>query len=100
LLGKTGLDSLQVQKLWAELESHWKFLVKLLVVIFELHGMLSLELSEGLSILLLSLEEIIVPLLVELVILLDMCLLTLISLLSLVEDQLILLSLIVLIFKF
>jgi len=47
--------------------------------------MLSLKLAKGLSILLLGLEEVVVPLLVELMILLDVGLLALLPLLGLVE---------------
>ena len=56
-----------------------------------------LKLSEGLGVFLLSLKEIIVPLLVELLVLLDMGLLALLSLLLLVEDELLVSSLVVLV---
>jgi hypothetical protein len=85
LLGQVGLNSLQIQQLWAEFESQRKFLVQLSVVALQLLGVLSFQLAEGLSVLLLSLEKIVVPLLVELVILLDVSLLALFPLLGLVE---------------
>jgi hypothetical protein len=54
------------------------------------------EFSKSLGVFFLSLEKIIVPLLVELLVLLDVGLLALFSLLSLVEDELFLSSVIVL----
>ena len=56
-----------------------------------------LKLSKGLRILLLSLQEIIVPLLVELLVLLNVSLLALLSLLLLVEDELLVPPLVVLV---
>ena len=58
-----------------------------------------LELSESLSVLLLGVEKILVPLLIELLVLLNMCLFTLLSLLSLVEDQLLVTAIVVLMLK-
>lgn len=46
-----------------------------------------LELAEGFGILFLGLKKILVPLLVELLVLLDVSLFTLLSLLGLIEDQ-------------
>ena len=57
------------------------------------------ELTESLGIFLLSLEQIFIPLLVEFLILFDVCLLTLLSLLGLIEDELIILSLVILLFQ-
>jgi hypothetical protein len=57
------------------------------------------ELSKGLSVLLLGLEEILVPLLVELLVLFDVGLLTFFSLLSLVEDELLLSTMVILYLK-
>lgn len=59
-----------------------------------------LELTKGLGILLLCLEEILIPLLVEFLILFDMGLLAVFSLLSLIEDELIVAALIVLYLQF
>jgi hypothetical protein len=61
--------------------------------------MLSLELTEGLGIFLLGLKKIVVPLLVKLVVLLDMSLFTLLSLLGLIKEQFISLSLVILILE-
>ena len=55
-----------------------------------------LELSKGLGILLLGLEEVFVPLLIELLVLLYVSLFTLLSLLGLTEDKLFISSVIVL----
>ena len=55
------------------------------------------KLSECLCILLLSLEQVIIPLLVELLVLLDVSLLALFPLLLLVEDELLVSSLVVLV---
>jgi len=62
-------------------------------------GVSILELSESLSVLLLGVEKILVPLLIELLVLLNMCLFTLLSLLSLVEDQLLVTAIVVLMLK-
>ena len=62
--------------------------------------MLVLELTEGLTILLLGLKKILIPLLVEFLILLNMSLLALLSLLSLVEDELLIAAVIVLLLEF
>lgn len=99
LLGEGSLDSLVVQKLGAELEGEWKLFVEILVVFFELELMLSLKSAECLGILTLGLKKVVVPLLVELVVLLDVSVLTLLSLLCLLEDELVQLSLIVLVLK-
>ena len=58
-----------------------------------------LELSKSLSVLLLGVEEILVPLLIEFLVLLNMCLLTLLSLLSLVENQFLVTAIVVLMLK-
>ena len=46
-----------------------------------------LKLAKGLTVFLLSLQQVLIPLLVELLILLDMCLFAFFSLLSLIEDE-------------
>jgi hypothetical protein len=70
-----------------------------LAVFFDLLGVSILELSKSLSVLLLGVEEILVPLLIEFLVLLNMCLLTLLSLLSLVENQLFVTAIVVLMLK-
>lgn len=67
-----------------------------LPVLLDLLGVPVLELTEGLGVLLLGLEEVLVPLLVELLVLLDVGLLTLLSLLRLVEDELLVTAVVVL----
>ena len=61
--------------------------------------MASLELGQSLAVLLLSLKKILVPLVVEFRVLLNVSLLTLLSLLSLVEDQLLEAAVIVLLLQ-
>ena len=58
-----------------------------------------LKLSKGLGILLLSLKEILVPLLIEFLVLLDVGLFALFSLLGLVEDQLLVSTVVVLLLE-
>ena len=70
-----------------------------MAVFFDLLGVSILELSKSLSVLLLGVEEILVPLLIEFLVLLNMCLLTLLSLLSLVENQLFVTPIVVLMLK-
>ena len=88
LLSETGLDSLLVEELSAELKGEGQLLLQLLPVSLQLHGVSLLKFSQSLGVLLLGLEEILVPLLVELLVLLDVGLLALLSLLGLVEHQL------------
>jgi len=96
LLGKLSLNLLLVQKIGGVFESQWKGLVKDLSVVLNLLSVSILELSKSLRVLLLGLEEILVPLLVELLILLDVSLLAVLSLLSLLHHLGGLLSLVIL----
>lgn len=61
--------------------------------------MLVFEFTEGLAILLLSLEQVLIPLFVELLVLLDVGLLALLTLLSLVEDEFLVAAVIVLLLE-
>ena len=70
-----------------------------MAVFFNLLGVSILELSKSLSVLLLGVEKILVPLLIEFLVLLNMGLFTLLSLLSLVENQLLVTAIVVLMFK-
>lgn len=96
LLSKALLDLLLVQKLRAEFKSKWQLFLQQLSVFFDLLSVSILELAEGLSVLLLSVEEILVPLLVELLVLLNMGLFTLFSLLCLIENELLVTAIVVL----
>ena len=71
-----------------------------MTILLKLKSVLVLELTEGLAILLLGLKKILIPLLVEFLILLYMSLLALLSLLSLVEDELLITAVIVLLLEF
>tara|TARA_B110000285_G_C15063510_1_gene583729 strand:- start:204 stop:629 length:426 start_codon:yes stop_codon:yes gene_type:complete len=81
------------------LKSEWQLLIKDSSVFLDLLGVSILEGSESLSVFLLGLEEIFIPLLVELLVLLDMSLLALLLLLGLVEDQFLKFLLIILLFE-
>jgi len=61
---------------------------KNLSVLLDFLGMSILKCSESLGVFLLSLKEILVPLLVKLMILFDVCLLTFLLLLFLIENEL------------
>lgn len=78
------------------LELERELLLKNLSVLLDLLGVSILEGAKSLGVFLLGLEEILVPLLVELLVLLDVSLFALLLLLSLVEDQLLKLLLVVL----
>ena len=69
------------------LELEWKFLLKHLSILFDLLGVSILKSAKGLGVLLLGLEEVFVPLLVELLVLLDMSLFAILLLLGLVENE-------------
>lgn len=79
---------LLVKELATVLELEWELLLKNLSVLLDFLGVPIFEGAKSLSILLLGLEKILIPLLVELLILLDMSLFALLLLLSLVEDKL------------
>jgi hypothetical protein len=100
LLGHTGLHLLLVKELAAVLELEWELLLKNLSVLLDFLGVSIFEGAKSLSILLLSLQQVFIPLLVELLILLDMSLFALLLLLSLVEDELLELLLVILMLKF
>jgi len=100
LLGQRALDLLEVKQFGAKLESQRKFLLQFCSVTLDLLSVSIFELTEGLGILLLGLKEIVVPLLVEFLVLLDVGLLTLLALLRLVEDELLLTTLVVLQLEF
>ena len=99
LLGHHGLHLLLVKQLWGVLESKWQLLVKHPSVFFDLLGVSILKSTESLGVLLLSLEQILVPLLVELLVLLDVSLLAFLLLLRLVENQFLTFLLIILLFE-
>lgn len=99
LLSEAFLNFLLVEELRREFESKRQFFLENLAVFFNLLGMSILEFSESLSVFLLSVEKILVPLLIELLVLLNMCLFTLLSLLSLVENQLLVTAIVVLMLK-
>lgn len=99
MLGKRVLDSLLVQELSGELESQWQLLLEHVAIGLDLQSMSVLKLSEGLTVFLLGLQKIFVPLLVELLILLNVSLLTLLALLGLVEDELLKATVVVLLLK-
>jgi hypothetical protein len=99
LLGHLSLHLLLVEQLAAMFELEWKFLLKHLPILFDFLGVSILESAKGLSILLLSLEQVLVPLLVELLVLLDVGLLAVLLLLGLVENKLLQFLLVVLVFK-
>ena len=99
LLGEVLLDLLEVEELGAELEGEGELVAEDLAVALDLCGVALLELGEGLGVLLLGLEEVLVPLLVELLVLLDVGLLALLALLGLVEDQLLVAPVVVLLLQ-
>ena len=99
MLGKRVLDFLLVQELSGELESQWQLLLEHVAIGLDLQSMSVLKLSEGLTVLLLGLQKIFVPLLVELLILLNVSLLALLALLGLVEDELLEATVVVLLLK-
>ena len=96
LLSEPFLDLLLVQELGAEFKSEWQLFFKQLSVLFDLLGVSVFELAQCLSVLLLGMEEILVPLLVELLVLFNVSLLTLFSLLCLIEDELLVTTVVVL----
>lgn len=99
MLGKRLLDRLLVQELSAELEREWQLIAEDLSILLDLNGMSVLQLGKSLAVLFLGLKQILIPLLVELLILLDVCLLALLTLLGLVEDELVVAAVIVLLLE-
>ena len=100
LLCEVLLNPLLVQQLGAELESQWKSVLQLLAIRLDLDRMSILQLAQCLAVLFLSLQQVLVPLLVELLILLDVRLLTLLALLRLIEDELLRTTIKVLLLQF
>lgn len=88
-----------VQELSAELEREWQLIAEDLSILLDLNGMSVLQLGKSLAVLFLGLKQILIPLLVELLILLDVCLLALLTLLGLVEDELVVAAVIVLLLE-
>ena len=91
---------MHVQKLRAELEGQWELLTKDLSIALNLDGVSVFEFTKSLGIFLLGLEQIFIPLLIEFLILLDVSLFTFFSLLSLVENKLLISSIVVLLLEF
>lgn len=100
LFGKIVLNLLHVQKLRAELEGQWELLTKDLSIALNLDGVSVFEFTKSLGIFLLGLKQIFIPLLIEFLILLDVSLFTFFSLLSLVENKLLISSIVVLLLEF
>jgi hypothetical protein len=88
LAGKLSLNGLQVEKLSAELEGEGELLLKHLPVFLKVTDVSLLECTNGLLILSLHLSESIVPALVEVLVLHQVCLLDLLPLSRLIKDQL------------
>jgi hypothetical protein len=84
LLREICLDLLLIQEHGAEFECERKLFLESLSIAFDLLGMSIFKFTKCLSILFLGLQEILVPLLVEFLILLDVSLLTFVFLLSLI----------------
>lgn len=84
LFGKIRLYLLLIQEHGTEFESQWKLFLEGLSIAFDLLGVSIFKFTKSLGILLLGLEEILVPLLVEFLILFDVSLLTFILLLGLI----------------
>ena len=100
LFGKIVLNLLHVQKLRAELEGQWELFTQDLSIALNLDGVSVFEFTKSLGIFLLGLEQIFIPLLIEFLILLDVSLFTFFSLLSLVENKLLISSIVVLLLEF
>jgi len=73
LINISGLNLLKIQQLRAELECVWKGTIKFVLVLLDLFGMLVFKFTKGMCILLLCLEELMIPLLVKIMILLSVC---------------------------
>ena len=96
MLGETGLDLLLIKEFSTELKSKRKSLLEHASILLQLLSVSLLEFSKSIGVFSLSSEEIIVPLLIELLVLLDVSLLAIFSLLGLHEDQLLVSSVVVL----
>ena len=93
------MDLLKIEEFWTKFESQRQLVSENLTVTFNFDSMSVLELTEGLSIFLLGLKKIFVPLLIEFLVLLDVCLFALLSLLCLIENKFLISSVVVLLFK-
>lgn len=82
------MNLLHVQELGAELEGQREVFAENLPILLNLYRMTVLKLPKRLCILFLGLQEVVVPLLVEFLILLDVGLFALLALLGLIEDEL------------
>lgn len=99
LFGQVVLNFSHIQEFRAELERQWKFIAKNLSIALNLSSVPRLELTQSLSIFLLRLQKILVPLLVEFLVLLDVCLFALFALLCLVENELLVSAIVVLLLE-
>lgn len=88
LLRKRLLDLLLIQKFSTKFEGERKLILKILSIGLDLDSVAVLKLAQSLAVFLLGLEQVLIPLLVELLILLNVSLLAFLALLSLVEDEL------------
>ena len=88
LAGKLSLNGLQVEQLGAELEGEGELLLKHLPIFLEITNVTLLECANRLLILSLHLSESIIPTLVEVLVLHQVCLLYLLALSRLIKDQL------------
>jgi hypothetical protein len=96
LLGKTSLDFLLIQQIGAVLETQGQLFFEISSVFLKLLSVAVLQLSQSLRIFPLSLQQVLVPLLVKVLVLLNMSLLALLPLLSLLENKLFILPLVIL----
>ena len=99
LLGHTSLHLLLIEELAAVFELERQLFFKNLSVLFDFLGVSIFKGAKSLGILLLGLEKVLVPLLVELLVLLDVSLFALLLLLGLVENKFLQLLLVVLVFE-
>jgi len=86
LLGQVCLDLAHVQELSGEFECHWESLFELRAILLELSCMVGLKLLNLGLVLLLSFRKDVVPMLIELLVLLDVSSLDLLLSLLMTED--------------
>jgi hypothetical protein len=84
--GKLYLDLFQIQKFSRLLESQWQLLLKLLPVVFKFSNMSFFKGADGLLVLGFNLSKRLIPVLIELLVLLNVSLFDFFSLPSLVVD--------------
>lgn len=77
-----------------------EILFQLVSVVFDFLGVTILKFSQSLGIFFLGLEEVIIPLLIKFLVLLDMSLFAFFSLLGLIENQFLIPSIAILLLKF